>query len=280
MVVINYVYVVVLLVEGDGVLVAEGGADATELAGEAGEAQVAEEVGADADVDAPGVVLAHQADVGGKGRREARTAEDTVVEDALADGTGIPGSGGDGADAGQGDGLGEDTVDGGIVAAAVVGVEVVGADEQRGPPAVGLLTQRAHAEAQGTVLLVEADTGVGGRLLALDEGLAQRDVEEREGGEVDVVEAGVVVHGLGLQLLLQQAGAAVEGEAVAYLGRRHVHQAGRADDGLGGDAGGKEDENEDGGGSQALSLYGGLIHTKQYRVFFGKQYVACFSENN
>ena len=162
MVVINYVYVVVLLVEGDGVLVAEGGADATELAGEAGEVQVAEELCADADVDATGVVLAHQADVGGEGRREARTAEDAVVEDALADGAGIAGSGGDGADAGEGDGLGEDAVDGGIVAAAVVGIEVVGTDEQRGPPAAGLLTQRAHAEAQGTVLLVEADTGVGG----------------------------------------------------------------------------------------------------------------------
>ena len=162
MVVINYVYVGVLLVKGDGVLVAEGGADATEFAGEAGEVQVAEEVGTDADVDATGVVLAHQADVGGEGRREARTAEDTVVEDALADGAGIAGSSGEGADADEGDGLGEDAVDGGIVAAAVVGVEVVGADEQRGPPAAGMLTQRAHAEAQGAVLLVEADTGVGG----------------------------------------------------------------------------------------------------------------------
>ena len=244
MVVINYVYVGVLLVEGDGVLVAEGGADATEFAGEAGEVQVAEEVGTDADVDATGVVLAHQADVGGEGRREARAAEDTVVEDALADGAGIAGSGGEGADAGEGNGLGEDAVDGGIVAAAVVGVEVIGADEQRRPPAAGLLAERAHAEAQGAVLLVEADTGIGGRLLALDEGLAQRDVEEREGGEVDVVEAGVVVHGLGLQLLLHQTGAAVEGEAVAYLGRRHVHQAGRADDGLGGDVNVNENDNE------------------------------------
>ena len=49
MVVINYVFVVVLLVEGDGVLVAEGGAHAAELAGEAGEVQVAEEVGTDAE---------------------------------------------------------------------------------------------------------------------------------------------------------------------------------------------------------------------------------------
>ena len=152
----------VLLVKGDGVLVAEGGADATEFAGEAGEVQVAEEVGTDADVDATGVVLTHQTEVGGEGRREARTAEDTVVEDALADGAGIAGSGGESADAGEGDGLGEDAVDSGIVAAAVIGVEVVGTDEQRGPPAAGLLAERAYAEAQGTVLLVETDAGVGG----------------------------------------------------------------------------------------------------------------------
>ena len=162
MVVINYVYVVVLLVEGDGVLVAEGGAHAAEFAGEAGEVQVAEELCADADVDATRVVLAHQADVGGEGRGEARAAEDTVVEDALADGAGIAGSGGESADASQGNGLGEDAVDGGIVAAAVVGIEVVGTDEQRGPPAVGLFAEGTHTEAQGTVLLVEADTGVGG----------------------------------------------------------------------------------------------------------------------
>ena len=52
------------------------------------------------------------------------------------------------------------------------------------------------------------------------------------------------MHGLGLQLLLHQTGAAVEGEAVAYLGRRHVHQAGGAEDGLGGGINVNENDNE------------------------------------
>ena len=51
--------------------------------------------------------------------------------------------------------LSDDAIDGGIVAVAMGGIEIVGTHEHRGPPLAFLLTDGPYAQAQRTVLLVE-----------------------------------------------------------------------------------------------------------------------------